>query len=428
MSLQEAEAWVRTVNNGAKYVPSTTFSAKTHKLTETRLGPFHHASIEKPSQVSATTTIGFPRAYSLSLAPQLLYSRSNLLPTLVSSKVYRQLEFLAVGSWYIYQNIQKTQDEQATPDSQPSQGQSFGLYKIPGGREDIFADKNIDLRSARSLMKFLKVATDVDTHAELLSEWGLKPVSDYLSSQIGIPTKLQSLLLALTLSPNTPTETTTTFALPRIHRHLTSIGMFGPGFGSVVPRWGGLAEISQVACRAGAVGGGVYVLNKAIESISAIESTVIEASTTDVSSSKPILDVRLDNNEKVRAQWVVGTWDNLPPDSTYLGDEAPACIQRSISVISSPLSELFPTQVEGSPSLDAAVVVFPSGSLDAEAHPPVYLMVHTSSTGECPAGQCKLPFLILTVRKPHHDDPIMNYLSTLSAIPLMINLNTPLTV
>ena len=41
--------------------------------------------------------------------------------------------------------------------------------------------------------------------------------------------------------------------------------MFDPGFGSVISKWSGLVEIAQVACRAGAVGGGVYVLNKGFE-------------------------------------------------------------------------------------------------------------------------------------------------------------------
>ncbi len=295
-----------------------------------------------------------------------------------------------MGNWYIYRGVQDPQNLGNDLSSQPGERKHGGLYRIPGGREDVFADKSIDLRSARSLMKFLKVAADVDAHAEILDEWGSKPVSEYLTSKVQLPSELQSLLLSLTLSPNPPMGTTTAFAVPRIHRHLTSIGMFGPGFGSVVPKWGGLAEVAQVACRAGAVGGGVYVLNRGIESISVAEATTGKSATAAIDKSMPDLDVQLENEEKVRTRWVVGTWDHLPPSSTYLVDKAPFCVQRSISVISSPLSELFPAQVEGSPSLDAAVVVFPSGSLEENIHPPVYLMIHTSSTGECPAGQCEL--------------------------------------
>ena len=413
-----------------QYSTSVPSYSKSNKPTEPNLGPYHHASIQKPSQDSSTTaaTLGFSRAYSLSLAPQLIYSRSNLLPALVSSKVYRQLEFLAMGSWYIFKDASETAHTGTDLSSPSAEGQRSQLYKIPGGREDVFADKSIDLRSARSLMKFLKVAADVDGHSQIFSEWGSRPVSDYLSSEVRISPELQSLLLALTLSPNAPTETTTAFAIPRIHRHLTSIGMFGPGFGSVVPKWGGLAEVAQVACRAGAVGGGVYVLHRAINSISKAkassegddpsngehvvqrdktvggptETPTQESSVSSGDAAAPTFDVQLDNEEVIRTPWIVGTWNHLPLNLTGPVNEAPIRVERSISVISSPLSELFPAQVEGSPSLDAAVIVFPAGSLNQNLHPPVYLMVHTSGTGECPAGQCELPPWLVLERNPYY--------------------------
>lgn len=55
------------------------------------------------------------------------------------------------------------------------------------------------------------------------------------------------------------------YALSRIYRYLTSVGLFDPGFGLVISKWGGLIEIAQVAYRAGAVGDRVYVLNKGFE-------------------------------------------------------------------------------------------------------------------------------------------------------------------
>ena len=70
--------------------------------------------------------------------------------------------------------------------------------------------------------------------------------------------------MALALSSAHPSQTATEYALPRIARHLRSIGVFGPGFGAVIPKWGGLSEVSQVSCRACAVGGGVYVLGKGV--------------------------------------------------------------------------------------------------------------------------------------------------------------------
>ena len=174
------------------------------------------------------------------------------------------------------------------------------LQKIPEDREDVFGDTNIDLRSTRALMRFLKLAADVEAHIAILDAWGDKPFPEFLTTHVKVPASLQPQLLTLTLSPNPPGQTTTSYALPRIHRHLTSIGMFGPGFGSVVPRWGGLAEVTQVTCRALAVGGGVYVLKKGMESV---EGPSQQSADKEIASpdATPPLKVRLEGEEKIKS-------------------------------------------------------------------------------------------------------------------------------
>lgn len=339
----------------------------------------------------------------------------------MSSKVYRQLEFLAVGNWYICEEtLEKkvTEDEES---SQPAGDERVELHKIPGSREDVFADKSIDLRSARSLMKFLKLAAETGTQSETLSEWDSKPFPDYLTSQFKVPVNLQRPLLALTLSPTSPMKTMTGLALSRINRHLTSIGIFGPGFGAVIPKWGGLAEVAQVACRAGAVGGGVYVLKRGFKSLEAAQHWTTDDAAAENSSSAPIIDVELDDGEKIRTHWVVGTSDHLPFQSKVLLEET-THVQHSITIVSSPLLELFPTPVEGCPPGDGAIVVFPSDSLGSQApHPPIYLSVYASGTGQCPSGQCKSTSPHnARVRTKVHDDTNLEYLSTLSAIALKI--------
>ncbi|KAL9128149.1 MAG: hypothetical protein Q9217_003123 [Psora testacea] len=372
LTLDEAETWAGTV-----------------KDSDPNASAFRQATIHQYQQNDPIQSkLGFSRAYSLSLSPQLIYTRSNLLPALVSSKVYRQLEFLAVGNWWIY-NVADSDHEKEVfkADITVSSGH---LRKIPGCREDVFADKTIDLRSSRSLMKFLKLAADAEAHAAVLEEWASRPFSEYLSTQYNIPEKLQAPLFALTTSPDPPSKTTTAYALPRIHRHLTSIGMFGPGFGAVVPKWGGLAEIAQVACRAGAVGGGVYVLGKGIKDMDKPRSQLHNAQTSD---TRATIALQLDDGETVEAPQVVCSPHDLASDN-----EQQACstevTYRSISIISSPLSQLFSVPVEGAPPPAGSVVVFPSSTLTMERertpanHSPVYLMVHSSDTGECPAGQC----------------------------------------
>ena len=359
--------------------------------------PFKNATFTRRPEAGSKSGLGYSRAYSISLSPQLIYTRSNLLPALISSKVYRQLEFLAVGSLWIYDREGEESGDQEDDVTGPAPMRPLGkLQKIPGGREDVFGDTSIDLRSTRALMKFLKLAADAETHTAILEEWGDKLFTDFLTGHVKVPPALQPPLLALTLSPNPPAQTITSYALPRIHRHLTSIGMFGPGFGSLIPRWGGLAEVAQVACRALAVGGGVYVLKQGIESIGGSSQPAVNECASDFDESAPRLNIRLEGGEGITTRWIAGNSYDLPS-----GHRLPADISiqtsHNISIVSSPLSCLFPVPSEGSPPPAGALIVFPTGSLSVgEERPPVYLMVHSSDTGECPAGQCESP----TIRIP----------------------------
>lgn len=303
------------------------------------------------------------------------------------------------------------------------------LRRIPGGREDVFADKSIDLKSTRSLMKFLKLAADTENHASILEEWGSRPFPEYLESDLRIPSKLQAPLLALTLSPNVPAETTTSYALPRIQRHLTSIGMFGPGFGALIPKWGGLAEVTQVACRALAVGGGIYVLNKSIKSIEDSDTKQSNNPAAEREEAAPTAIAHLDGGEQIKTRWIISSPHGLPSSLPLQSHQDSVFASRSISVISSTLSQLFPPPVEGAPPPAAVVVVFPNGSIDTEglslpesSHTPIHMMIHSSETGECPTGQSKWRSPLSQRPGSHasHDEPKLEYLSTLSAIPLKI--------
>jgi RAB protein geranylgeranyltransferase component A len=309
------------------------------------------------------------RAYSLALSPQLIYARSTLLQYLVSSRVYRQLEFLAVGSWWVFAT--DTADETSVSDSSTPSGK---LLKVPNGREDVFQDHDLDFKAKRALMKFLRFIGEYEEQTEVWEEFRQQPFPTFLSQQFKVPAALQGPLLALTLSPSPSHQTTTEYALPRIARHLRSIGVFGAGFGAVIPKWGGLAEISQVACRACAVGGGVYVLGKGLSSPSEEPAETTESGTK----------LRLKDGEVITAKWIVGGSTSTAPEDSYC---------RSMAIVSSPLTLLFPPIAEEAPAPASAVVVFPSGSLSlssqAEDLPPVQIFVHSSDTGECPTGQSK---------------------------------------
>lgn len=336
---------------------------------EPELYPFEDASVFTTGDKSGLAS----RGYTLSLSPQLIYARSQLLPTLVSSKVYRQLEFLAVGSWWIHKTDSGVDD--AT--------QAGSLYRVPSSREDVFADDMISVKSKRTLMRFLRHISKAPQEGEASPEDYVEDIllSEYLASKFSVPEELHDPLLSLSLSQSSQDKTSAAFAVPRIKRHLASIGVFGPGFGSLLPKWGGGSEISQVGCRALAVGGGIYVLNTGIQSITA---------PTDVDSEEDRSQICLSNDETVRSKFVIGSSWELPKQ------DVPNCdkVSRSITIVSSPLANLFPVTAEGGPTPAGAVVEFSGSSLGLGHHaPPVYILVHSSETGECPTGQCKLPSL-----------------------------------
>jgi RAB protein geranylgeranyltransferase component A len=295
--------------------------------------------------------------------------------------VYRQLEFLAVGSWWVYS---ASKDEEGALASRHGQ-----LLKVPNGREDVFQDQVLDFKAKRALMKFLRFISEYEEQPEVWEQHRDQSFPDFLSEKFKIPDTLHAPLLALTLSTASSKETSTKFALPRIARHLRSIGVFGAGFGSVTSKWGGMSEITQVACRASAVGGGVYVLGQGLSKT--VDDTEPELANESKTNGSGGIKHRLENGDAVTAQWTVG---QEPRRSLHA---SPFC--NSVTIIGSPLAPLFPPIAEEAPVPAAAVVVFPSGSLSMSEEqaemPPVHIFIHSSDTGECPTGQSKSTHLLL---------------------------------
>jgi len=367
---------------------------------------FHKAAISRPEPTENGPRLSFARAYSLSLSPYLIYSRSALLPLLVSSQVYRQLEFLAVGSFWVYKPPSSESDSTAAV--------TASLIKVPSSREDVFSNKSLDLSARRKLIKFLHFIVDYENQQEQWGSYRSRSFADFLIEHFKIPTHLHGPVLALTLSPDNSTHMVTSDALLRISRHLRSIGVFGRGFAAVIPKWGGLSEIAQVGCRAGAVGGGVYVLGKGLREVS--PTPQIGDERTEVGyAGIPSMSAVLSDDEKITANWILGCEDDLGAAANTAHQESPdnaeeASATRCICVVSSPLTQLFPVLAEGASEPAGAVIAFPSGSLSLPSYDedmellPVHIMAHSSDTGECPAGQCKLhpyqPLLYLPNDEP----------------------------
>ncbi|KAJ6786290.1 hypothetical protein PWT90_00830 [Aphanocladium album] len=314
--------------------------------------------IFRGAEVTKAGTLASPRAYSLALAPQLIHARSELLNKLVSSKAFRQIEFQAVGSFYIFQP--------AVADSSEAT-----LARIPSTREDVFSNTAIPVRAKRSLMKFLKFVLDYESeaHVEVWKPHADKPLSEFLNLEFKLDAMLQSYIITLTLSldGNISVED----GLVAISRHLGSMGVFGAGFAAVYPKWGGLSEVCQVGCRAAAVGGAVYMLGTGITNVSKRADAAFG------------MEISLSNDMVVKTKALFQASETCPDDGV--------CLSRTTAVIGAALPNLFEAVVEGSPTPSATVVAFPTGSMtDGNGNVsefPIYAMVHSSDTGECPTGQ-----------------------------------------
>ncbi|KAK8067931.1 rab protein geranylgeranyltransferase component A [Apiospora saccharicola] len=341
LTLQDAERFA------AKYA-----AASSGEGDEKKQSVLRNATVWKPDDAEAQG-LKFPRAYSLALAPQIIHTKSKLLSSLVSSRAYRQVEFLAVGSFYVY--------EPAKDGSDPK------LSRIPSSREDVFSSQSIPARSKRSLMKFLKFVLEFDSDDQkpLWEDHADAPLTDFLTAQFKLEDGLKRYVVALTMALDGKASVRP--GLAAINRHLTSLGTFGPGFCAVYPKWGGLSEVAQVACRAGAVGGGIYMLDT--------------GATPKSSDENEKASLGLSNDITVQANSIVSGQE------TTTGDQA---ISRLVAVVKSPLNSLFQVLVEGAPTPTVAVVALQS------TPSPIYALVHSSDTGECPVGQCVVYLTTMT--------------------------------
>lgn len=244
-------------------------------------------------------------------------------------------------------------------------------------------------------MRFLRHISKPEDEGDVEIDSDLPmPFGEYLSSKFNVPQDLHDPLLSLSLSQLSRRDTSANYAVARIKRHLSSIGSLGPGFGGVISKYGGGSEILQVACRASAVGGGVYALDTGVQSLEDGDTTEGEY---------PV-KVQLSNGESVETKFIIGSIWDLPAE-----DQPSSCakVARSVSVVSSSFMSLFPVTVEGAPMPASAVLMFSGDTLGSPESPPVYLQVHSSDTGDCPRQQSKsspststlLPARMMTIHK-----------------------------
>ncbi|KAL7900797.1 GDP dissociation inhibitor [Trichoderma sp. SZMC 28014] len=367
LSLQEVDEW-----------------AANHQTAEGD-GVFAAAQATRPGGAESLSS---SRAYSIALAPQLIHTRSELLSKLVSSKAFRQLEFLAVGSFYILQP--KATESSSAP----------SLSRIPSTREDVFTNTTISAKAKRGLMKFLKFVLEYDAEPQT-DVWRPRAgdsLASFLASEFKLDADLQAYIITLTLSLDG--KISTEAGLAAINRHLTSMGVFGPGFAAVYPKWGGLSEVAQVGCRAGAVGGAVYMLGVGIKDVQKTSATA---------ETPEELNVVLSNDMTVKSKAIVKGLGKPAGESRRLS--------RLTAIVNSALPAIFETVTDGAPVPAVAVVAIPAGTALGEdgvsSEYPIYALAHSSEAGECPAGQCVL--YLSTLASPNAQAHLEKALSSLLA-------------
>ncbi|KAL9090997.1 MAG: hypothetical protein Q9159_001623 [Coniocarpon cinnabarinum] len=303
-----------------------------------------------------------------------------LISTVVSARVEQQLEFVAHGATWLLSDTTSAHHDQSSESVKinadiPPHRTSL-LKRVPDSREDILADETLDSKAKRSINKFLRFIADLEgeSQQEIRAERRDAPFNEFLHDKFRLGTELQKDIYALTASLDTPNETQTEWALRRIEQYLRSLGALGPGFAAVVPKYGGLAEVAQVCCRAQAVGGGTYMLGHGIRRVE-----------QDMYENDARLTIQINNGSSIKARWMVGTVDNLPNDVLQNVEEGPVC-SCSTSVVSGSLTELFAKASAESSEPASATITIPS----EDASPPVQIIAHSSLTDECPANQCIL--------------------------------------
>ncbi|EGX53971.1 hypothetical protein AOL_s00004g630 [Orbilia oligospora ATCC 24927] len=354
LSLDELEAWTQNV-----------------KLSHIRSVQYKTYPVPEGSGLKKS------RSYTLSLSPGLLYTASPILSLLIKSNLHESLEFLKVGGWFVY--------DAATPLSDP-------LKRVPNTREDIFNDKTLDPRTKRVVVRALKsmVGSEGVNLGTAATSSGLS-LQQYLEQpSFRLPSSIIVAFTSLTLLHNLPSELPLGEAEERIKKHFDSLGRFGAGFSAVISRYASGSELVQVLCRAAAVtGNAIYVLENGIVDIQEPGSVSPPIQALPNESTEQGIRLSLKSGDVVRTRHVVGTASNLPitAPADQISSESTG-YWMSIYVVSSPLKQIF--QTDEPPPAAGAIIYVPAGSIEVNGYSntnPMYVVVHSSDTGECPDGQ-----------------------------------------
>ncbi|KAA8893681.1 hypothetical protein FN846DRAFT_501774 [Sphaerosporella brunnea] len=387
--------------------------------------PFSHATVERMIEIAR------PRSYTLTLAPHLVYWSSNLLELLREVEMTSSFSWQAVGSWWVYLTEEDVAarseagggiggalvdigvktvkaggtvrrkaggwnkgrkaasvDLSGMPELQPAGStptlRKLGgvLREVPSTFEDVAWSPDLQDRDRGYLGGFLRFVTKcsdpTDTkHYTLLKEHADTSLAEFLSTVYPLPPFTIASIHSLTLLPTSPEKTKLRDAVKALTTHMNSTGRI-PDIRSAAAltiAYGGSAELCQVWSRGAAVAGGINVLACGVESLTSGDDSKILA--------------KLTTRQTVTADWVLNTTHTPSTTGTSF------TLSKGIYIITSSLPSLFAKKFQDDRvSPNAVVLTFPTGSLITEGgeknNAPVYIIAHSSATGECGHGECVL--------------------------------------
>ena len=116
--------------------------------------PYHQSQRSRYTQSTTSepdeSLLANKRRYALSLFPAVLPSRGSLITTLINSGVSKYVSFRLLDSVSLYDQVRET------------------VRRVPGSKEQVFKDKEINLMEKRRLMKFLMFAVGDFENDQLL--------------------------------------------------------------------------------------------------------------------------------------------------------------------------------------------------------------------------------------------------------------------
>ncbi|CAK1578676.1 unnamed protein product [Parnassius mnemosyne] len=201
------------------------------------------------------------RKFNIDMTPKLLFSRGPLVELLISSNIARYAEFRCVTRVLTWLNDR--------------------LMPVPCSRADVFATEAVSIVEKRMLMKMLTsiVGYNEEEMDNEFKDWNDKTFKEYLTHKGLTPNLIHYVLFAIAGGTE---DMPCLDGVKECKKFLMSLGRYGntpflwPMYGS--------GELPQCFCRLCAVFGGVYCLNRPIDTVAT--KTVDEGKTVVVIESK----------------------------------------------------------------------------------------------------------------------------------------------